>query len=402
MRILFFTQYFWPENFRINELIKYYNKKNMVSVLTCRPSYPNKEIFRNLKKRNLNEFDKDLDLFRVPVILRSKSNASIFLNYLSFIISSFFFGFFYLFKKKIDTIFLFCPSPITSVLPAIILNKIFKKKVIIWILDLWPDTLIDLKYVKNPFLIKILKNLVKFIYNNSDLILAQSKSMKKEIEKITKTKCLFFPSWPEEDVDENDIRLSENLNKKKENVTRILFTGNIGEAQSFETLVNAAKSIRESHLIEWIILGDGRWKENFLRLVKENDLESNIKFFKAVPIKDVKSYINHADALYLSLKKNNTFSKTIPGKLQTYMFMQKPIIASISGETKKIINDAKCGYAGEAEDVESLIKNIKDFIKLTENEKKRMGLNAREYVVKHFKKENILDNLNKEILSLLN
>ena len=82
--------------------------------------------------------------------------------------------------------------------------------------------------------------------------------------------------------------------------------------------------------------------------------------------------------------KNNPLSKTIPGKLQTYMFMQKPIIASISGETKKIINDAKCGYAGEAEDVESLIKNIKDFIKLTENEKKRMGLNARDYVVKQF------------------
>ena len=80
----------------------------------------------------------------------------------------------------------------------------------------------------------------------------------------------------------------------------------------------------------------------------------------------------------------------------------KEMGANIIEDEKKIINDAKCGYAGEAEDVESLIKNIKDFIKLTENEKKRMGLNAREYVVRHFKKEHILDSLNKEILSLLN
>ncbi len=402
MKILFFTQYFWPENFRINELIKYFSVNKNISILTGYPSYPNKKIFENFDKKKIDNFLSNIEIHRIPIILRSKSNLSIILNYLTFIISSFFFGFFYILKNKYDVIFIFCPSPLLSALPVLILNKIFKKKVVIWILDLWPDTVIDLNYIKSPLLIKVLKKIVKFIYNNSNLILAQSMSMKKNIENITDTKCLYFPSWPEVGINQNDSSYSEKINKKENYVTRILFTGNIGEAQSFDTLVNAAILLKKNYKIEWLILGDGRWKENFRNLVKKNNLEKNIKFFPSVPISEVKSYINHADALYLSLKKNKTFFKTIPGKLQTYMLMQKPIIASISGETNKIINDSNCGIVGEAEDVEQLVKNVKEFIKLNENQKKRMGLNGKEYVIKHFNKDKILNNLDDEIQNLLN
>ena len=195
MKILFFTQYFWPENFRINELVNYLSKKNIV--LTSYPSYPQKKFDKQMYRRE-KFFSKNCEIKRVPVYLRNNTNLSIILNYITFFFSSFVIGFFKIFKKNFDVIFVFCPSPILNAIPAIIFKKLFKKKIIIWVLDLWPDTVVDLKLVNNKFLVWIMKSLVLYIYNNSDLILAQSKSVRNSISKLTKSKCVYFPSWAEE------------------------------------------------------------------------------------------------------------------------------------------------------------------------------------------------------------
>ena len=148
MKILFFTQYFWPENFRINELVDFLSKKKSV-ILTGYPSYPQKKNFDKnnyLKKIFLS---KKCEIKRVPVYLRNNTNLSIIFNYISFFFSSLTIGFFKIFKENFDIIFVFCPSPILNAIPAIIFKKIFKKKIVIWVLDLWPDTVVDLKLVNN-------------------------------------------------------------------------------------------------------------------------------------------------------------------------------------------------------------------------------------------------------------
>ena len=400
MKLLFFSQYFWPENFRINEIINFLKKNNKSTVLTSYPTYPNKLMFKNYNKLDDKKF-LDLEIVRVPVTPRLYNNLSIYFNYLTFIISSFFFGLFVLIKKKIDIIFIFSPSPILSALPIIFLNKLFKKKVVIWILDLWPNTVVDLKVIKNKYVIKFLKFMTLFIYNNSDLILAQSRAMKNEIEKLTKTKCTYFPSWPEENIGQNMSELAKEIEIKKNNITRLMFTGNIGESHSFETLVKASIILKESHQVEWLIIGDGRWKKNLNDLIKKNKLQNQIKIYDSIPIYKIRSYFNHADALYLSLKENETFKKTIPGKLQTYMSSGKPIIGSISGEANNIILDAKCGFASNAEDYLELANNIKKFINLPMDDKKIMGLNGINYAKEHFNKEKNFNFIEMELNKLL-
>ncbi len=403
MKILFFTQYFWPENFRINEIINYFKtSQNSLTILTGYPTYPHKKNFINFKNKKKSISSSEFKLFRAPIIPRSDSNISIMLNYISFIISSFFYGIFAMFKTRVDVIFLFCPSPIFSALPAIFINKFFKKKMVIWILDLWPDTIIDLKILKNKYLIKIIKILVKFIYNNTDLILAQSNSIKTEIEKITNTKCIYFPSWPEEEVSNSKIDTYLDLKIKNKTKTTLMFAGNIGEAQSFETLIEAAKILKELNSVEWIILGDGRWKKKLINLIEKNNLKEEVKMIDAVSPSKVKYFLDQADALYLSLKNNDTFKKTIPGKLSTYMFSEKPIIASISGETNKIINEANCGFVSEAENFSSLADNVIKFLQLPEEEKKKLGMNAKKYVSKFFEKKKILNSLEEELKNLIN
>ena len=393
MKLFFFTQYFWPENFRINELVKYFSK-NKLFVLTSNPSYPSKNLFINKKyfrkKLQLGNFE----IIRVPVFLRNVSNLSIFLNYISFFLSSLLIGIFKIYKKKFDIIFVFCPSPILNAIPAIIFKKLFKKKIILWVLDLWPDTVIDLKIVRSSYLIWFLRKLVSYIYNNSDLILAQSKSIKSEIKKLTKTKCIYFPSWPEEFKKNKKNKAKEVISTNK---LKILFAGNIGEAQSFETLIKCAKSMRYLNIVKWIIVGDGRWKKKLMHYIKINNLENQFQLISNVPLKKIDHFYNCADALYLSLKNNKTFRKTVPGKLQTYMSTGKPIIASISGEAKEIIIDSKCGYVSDAEDYKMLKKNIIKFSKLKRYKKLILGKNGKKYSDKNFSKKQILKGLEKEI-----
>ncbi len=398
LKFLFFSQYFWPENFRINELVKFFYKKNISSsVLTTFPSYPNKKIFENFKERVF--VSKKIKLKRFRSFPRGQTNVSIFLNYSSFIINSLFSLSKFLTFNKTDVIFIFCPSPILSAIPAILINKIFNKKIVIWVLDLWPDTIVDLKIVKNKFLIFILKKLVNFIYNNTDLILAQSQELKKIIDKRTDTKCIFFPSWPEEDVKKviSKINIFEKKNKK---FLYIVFTGNIGEAQSFDTLIKAVKFLKKKFNIKWFIVGEGRWKKKFSYLINKNKLNDQIKLFKSVDVSKISSILDYSDALYLSLKNNATFNKTIPGKLQTYMASGKPIIGSVSGEANKIINLSNCGFVSEAEDYKKLAKNIESFIRLNQIQRKMLGLNGKKYVLQNFNKKKIINNLIKNIINL--
>lgn len=397
-KFLFFSQYFWPENFRINELVKFFYKKNFfISVLTTFPSYPDQKIFQNFKEKNF--VSKKIELTRFKTFPRSKTNLSIILNYITFIINSLSSLLKFLTFKKTDVIFIFCPSPILSAIPAILINKFFNKKIVIWVLDLWPDTIIDLKIVKNKFLIFISKKIVNYIYNNSDLILAQSQTIKKTIQKRTSTECIFFPSWPEEDVNRNISKI-KIFEKKNKDFLYIVFTGNIGEAQSFETLIKAAKILKKKFKIKWLIVGDGRWKEKFSYLIKKNELNNQIKLFNSVDVSQIKSIFNYSDALYLSLKNNSTFNKTIPGKLQTYMASGKPIIGSISGEAQKIIKLSNCGFASKAEDYKKLAKNIETFIRLPQNQRKMLGLNGKKYVLQNFNKKKIINNLINKITNL--
>ena len=401
LKILFFTQYFWPENFRINELVNFFSSKNNKNlILTSYPSYPNNKLFKNFKISDDKKFTED-EIIRIPVIPRSDGNLALILNYLSFFLNSFFYGLFVFFKKKFKLIFLFSPSPIFSVLPIILINKIFKKKIVIWILDLWPDTIVDLKIVKNKFLIKILKKIILFIYDNCDLILAQSNSIKEEIEKISKTKCIFFPSWPEEGINDDKIEYSPKLNKRQSDITRIMFTGNIGEAQSFETLIKAAKILKNKKKIEWVLIGDGRFKNKLKKLIKQNNLEKEFILLNPVPLKSIKSFFNHADALYLSLKNNSTYEKTIPGKLSTYMSAQKPIIASISGETKNIILNSKSGLVSDAENYRELANNISKFTDYDLQLRNQLGINAKNFCKINYKKNDTLNNLKKNLENLL-
>jgi colanic acid biosynthesis glycosyl transferase WcaI len=361
--VLIITHYFWPEDFKINELAQGLSKDYDVSILTGFPSYPSKSYFKNFNKKKL----KNLDIIRVPIYRRDKSNISIFLNYLTYLFSLPIFGMYLLRKKKFDFIFVYQPSPITVGLTGILFKYYKRCKVALWINDLWPDTIDHV----NSFLLRrtkfIFKLITNFIYSHSDYILIQSKSFKKKIKTEYRKKISFFPNW----IDTTNYK-NIKLEKKHKSILetkllKLMYIGNIGYSQDFYGILKILNILKKKGLkICFIVIGEGRDKDYIINEVKKKNLHNYILFFGRIKKELIKNYSNHTDLLFLSLRKNKLFEITIPAKLQTYLSLKKPIFGLISGETSNLIKSLKCGisvnsgnYNSAANKIEKIIRNKK-------------------------------------------
>lgn len=393
MRILIVSQYFWPENFRINEISEFLKKENIeVDVLTGTPNYPEGKIFKDFKDNpdKYNNYN-GTRIFRVPIIPRgSGSLFSLFFNYSSFLISSITIGSFKLRKNKYDYILTFGTSPITVALTSLFFSKIKSARTIIWVLDLWPDILKDLNIITNRFMLNLLSKITNFTYRCHDIILAQSESFLRQIIKHNKN-TIYFPSWPETI---KIIKLNNELEDIKldkfKNYFKIVFTGNIGQAQDFDRIIKLAKILKEENVI-FIIVGKGR-KFEYFEKIKLLDNIDNIIFMGNYPLEKMSYFHEIADALILTLNSGDALNKTIPGKLSTYMMAGKPIIGVIDGEAKNIINVSKSGICLDLSD-DKHIEKIKTFVNLDKQELKILGNNANTYAVKFFNKQKILNDL---------
>tara|TARA_B100000787_G_scaffold163240_1_gene144712 strand:+ start:1936 stop:3831 length:1896 start_codon:yes stop_codon:yes gene_type:complete len=393
MRILIISQYFWPENFRINEISEFLKKENIeVDVLTGTPNYPEGKIFKDFKDNpdKYNNYN-GTRIFRVPIIPRgSGSLFSLFFNYSSFLISSITIGSFKLRKNKYDYILTFGTSPITVALTSLFFSKIKNARTIIWVLDLWPDILKDLNIITNKFMLNLLSKITNYTYRSHDTILAQSESFLKQIIKHNKN-TIYFPSWPETiKINELNNELEDIKLDKFKNYFKIVFTGNIGQAQDFDRIIKLAKILKEENVI-FIIVGKGR-KFEYFEKIKLLDNIDNIIFMGNYPLEKMCYFHEIADALILTLNSGDALNKTIPGKLSTYMMAGKPIIGVIDGEAKNIINVSKSGICLDLSD-DKYIEKIKTFVNLDKQELKILGNNANTYAVKFFNKQKILNDL---------
>ncbi len=393
-KILFICQNFWPENFRstdvVNNLI---DSGYKIEVLTSNPNYPEGKIYKNYKWYDFKSemYKNKFLVHRVPTIPRGQSSyLFIFFNYLAFIIFGSIFGILKLKNKKFDYILVFASSPIFQVYIGIIL-KIFKQKIklVTWVQDLWPENLIALNIIRNKFLINIISNLTTRIYRSSDILIAQSKSFKKILNKRSKKKAHFIPNYAE-------LFIKKNKRKKLNKKFTIVYAGNLGKAQKLLTLLKSAKKLKTNNKVIFKIFGDGVEFMKLKKFKKDNKI-NNVTFYGKVSKNRIyKEYIN-SDALFLSLVQDKFLNYTIPAKLQSYFSIGKPIIASASGETKKIILDSKAGFCSPPEKDILLYKNILKLVNLNKNNLKTLENNSKKYFSKNFSNE-IITNLFKKIL----
>lgn len=395
MNILVVTQHYWPEQFRITDIVEtLVQRGHKVTVLTGLPNYPKGKILENYRKLlPFREKHNGVNIIRTPLIPRGKGrNFMLALNYLSFALSSTFFSFFYC-REKYDATFVFQTSPITQALAAISMKILRRIPCLLWVQDLWPDSLTATGKCNNKRINALLSRFVKFIYKHSDKILVSSRAYKEHVLQHTHEphKVSYYPNACEDIY--KPLRKIRDTSPTLPDGFCVVFAGNIGAAQSIPTIIAAAKQLKNSRQIKWVFVGDGSAREALQTAIIENELATTVFWLGAHPLEAMPGIFARADVLLATLSKQPIFSLAVPSKIPSYLACAKPVIAAIDGETARIINEAKAGKAVAAQDATALANAVKALYELPQDERSTLGQNGFAYYQQHFNKSMLIDML---------
>ncbi|PKQ68742.1 hypothetical protein BZG01_03220 [Labilibaculum manganireducens] len=400
MKILFVSQYFWPETFKGNDIVFELAKKgHEITVLTAKPNYPEGNFYEGYGFFKPNEeIVNGVRIIRTPIIPRKNGNAiHLALNYFSFVFFSFIIFLFKL-KNNYDIILVQQLSPIFSALPGVWMKKKYKIPMVLWVLDLWPESISAASNFKSGILLDWINSIVKKVYSSSDHILISSRNFEKSIkEKVKKNiDITYFPNWAE-DLFTNKNGVLTNISGLSSGFN-IMFAGNVGESQDFESILKAAK-ITETAGVNWIIIGEGRKTSWVKQEIKEKQL-SNVYLLGRHPIEMMPSFFKKADVMLVSLKDEPIFSLTVPAKIQAYMASGKIILGMLNGEGAELIKISKCGFSVPAGNFIQLAEKAIFLASLSSQEKKIFEKNALSHYNDFFDKKMLFDQLERILKSV--
>jgi glycosyltransferase involved in cell wall biosynthesis len=399
MRILVVSQYFWPENFRINDLVVgLASRGHDLTVLTGMPNYPKGRLYEgygNARGPFIERFH-DVPVYRVPLVPRGPSRGmQLALNYASFAAAASVAGPLRL-GRRFDAILAYEPSPITVAVPAIVMKRLARCPMALWVQDLWPESLSATGAVRSHAVLAAVRRVVGGIYRNTDRLLMSSPGFVQHAlaHGIAREHIDYFPNWAEpfyRPLPKAEAR-SIAGDFPREGV-RLLYAGNLGSAQSLGTVVDAADRLRHRSDITWVLLGDGNDRPALERSIANRGLGDRVRLLGARPPDTMPAYFSLADGLLATLRNQPAFALTLPSKLQTYFACARPVIAALPGDGAELVVEAQAGLACAPDDPAALASTVEAFAALPPSERVRMGSNARRYFEQYFEREKQLDRL---------
>ena len=386
-KILLISPHFYPNEFKCNDVaFELVRQGHDVTVLCDIPNYPKGKFFPGYGYfRRRREVINGVKVIRTAVIPRGKGGGVMLaLNYLSYAFSACFRALF-MGLRKWDVVLVHQLSPVTVGLPAVMIKKMRKKtKLLFWVLDLWPESLQVAGGINNKYVLGAFEWVAKLCYRNSDKILISSNGFRQSIcEKGDfGEKIVYFPNWAEDSL----TAASDYVLPELPDGFKLMFAGNIGEAQDFEHTLEAAKILHDRGMknIHFVLVGDGRKREWVERYVSENGLQETVHWVGRHPLEAMGKFFEQADVLYFALKDSLIFNLTCPAKVQAYMSAGKPVLAMINGEGASIVEESGCGMSVPAGDSEALADAISKMAAMDKNELVAMGARGRSYCDKNF------------------
>ena len=389
-KILVVTECFYPEQFNINELaFSWQDRGYDVDVLTLFPSYPAGQIFSGYKNKLFSkEIYKGITIYRVYAVTGYKDNKfKKLLKYINFmtlgsIVAA-------LIGRKYDYIFGFNLGALTDMVPAVVIRKLYKKPLMFWVQDVWPDSVYAYGFKKTKVLSRLLNLFVKFMFNNVTSIAITGKGFENKLRPYVKKNLDFnyLPNWA--------IQLNNNIEEislSDEGKVNFTFAGNIGKVQNLENIIKAFNMLSNEYQgkAQLNIIGDGSFLEQLMEISKHN---SCIVFHGIKQRKEMAKFYKASDFLIVSLIDKPIFSVTVPAKTQTYIAAKKPILAIINGETADLIRDNHLGLCINPSDVELIHDTFQDCINMNESERMAFVINNDQLINNTFNKENIINDL---------
>lgn len=396
--ILVIAQYFYPEQFRINDICTEWVKRGYkVTVVTGIPNYPQGKYYDEYGLfKNRKQTYNGVEIVRIPLIPRGNNAIMLALNYFSFIISGFFWKVFT--KIKADYVFIFEVSPMTQALPGVWYAKKRKIPCYLYVTDLWPENVEITAGIKNKKILNTIGIMVDYIYKRCDRIFTSSESFIQAIidRGTDKRKLEFWPQYAEDYYKPINETKANILEIPQDGIFNIVFAGNIGFAQGLDILPEAAKILKDSEMkIRFNIIGDGRFKNILKDKVVEKEVSEYFNFIDKQPPTRIPEFMAVSDAALISLSKSKVFSITLPAKTQSCLACGVPIIVSADGEIQRIVNKANAGICSDAGDAIGLAENIKKLVSLPSEQRKEIAKNAVNYYKDNFDKEKLLNRMDK-------
>jgi glycosyltransferase involved in cell wall biosynthesis len=398
MKILIVSQYFWPENMRINELASSLQQRgHQVTVFTGKPNYPAGEYFPGYSLFGCSrEQYEGMEVVRIPLLARGRnSHLRLALNYACFAVVGSLLAPFRL-RGSFDAILVFAVSPLTQALPALVLKMLGRGLVHIWLLDLWPDSLSATSAVRSKSVLWIARIMSKLIHRAADMNLVCSRGFRERLAAlgVSPERIRYLPNFAEDiygrRVEQNEAARHDALLPAG---FRILFAGNVGYAQDFPTILHAAEMLRCERGVQWIIVGDGRASEWLSQEIARRGLEQTVHTMGRFPLEEMPMWYECADAMMVALRSDPIFALTLPGKVQSCMAASKPILAALDGEPARVIQEARCGICVPAGDGTGLAEAALQLSRMHANELRELGLNGRAYFDRHFERQMVIAQL---------
>jgi len=393
MRILIVSQYFWPENFIINDLaLKLSEIGHMVTVATGKPNYPGGTIFPGYRRAGIQEetYQGSIRIVRVPLHPRKQGGSvNLIRNYLSFVYQASVHLPIRLRAEPFDAILVFAVSPITAAIPAVVLKRHKKAHLAIWVQDLWPESLEATGYVRNPYLLRLVKSMVRWIYRAADTLLVQSEAFVEVVAACsTREKTIVLQNCaPAHIGTAPSLALVDSTLFTGD--FNIVFAGNLGRAQNLDTVLRAAEMLAKNSLtIRFIIAGDGSETDWLKREIKDRRIP-NIVLTGLLDRVTVSALFRRADALLVTLGSDAALNRTIPSKIQAYLQAAKPILGALNGEGARVLCEAGAGFTVASGDAEGLARAILNMAKLPASSRAAFGHRAHAYFLMHYEPEQV-------------
>lgn len=397
LSIAFVAQYFFPEQFSNNAIVEdLVQRGHDVSVVTGVPNYGRETFFEGYSNRERrDESWRGARVHRARSVARGKSKLRLLFNYLTFPVTGSWTALWRL-RNRPDVIFTSLTSPVFQALPAIVLARRHRSPLVCWVQDIWPESAIYTLKLNNPLIVQPLTWISGWILRRADLVLVQSAAFPPMITRFgipadrirvlpNTAPAMFRPLTPE--------RVPDRGLPWAPSQFTVMFAGNIGESQNFDTILAAAEALRERKDLRWVVLGSGRDFDRVKARVAELEIEDRFLLLGRHPEETMPEFFAHADALLVSLKENDIFNLTVPYKVQCYMACQKPVLAALAGEGARVVTASRGGIAVAPGNVEALKSAVLSLMAMSPEERAKMGLAARAFYDAHYRRDLVYDKL---------
>lgn len=392
LKILVVSQHYWPEPFNFADICESLAERGHdVTVLTGIPNYPEGEVYSEYRSgKRRYEVRNGVRIIRSSLVPRHKGPVYRVANYFSFSANA----------RKLaaglehdfDVVLAFQSSPVMMAEPALEYGKRNNVPVLLWCIDIWPECLTAGGIGRGTPPYEAFKIISKKIYRKATRLAVTSPLFKEYMHEtldIDRPDTLYLPQYAEDIFSEEVAPREEGFDRSKIILT---FAGNVGSAQSVETIIGAANILKDDERFLFHIVGSGSSESHCRQLVEDYGL-TNVVFHGRHSINSMPSFYAASDAMIATFANNPVLGFTLPRKVQSYLASGKPILGTIVGEGRRVIEQACCGLCCDPEDAEGLAAICLVFAEQDARTRRALGAAAKAYYEKHYTKGRFLDTL---------